>query len=134
MRIILRIFAIVMWWEIIRTIVLIWRFSRLGGLGALMHGIFGAATILGWLLTLAIGPFASTQLWRLRESGRKASLLLAVYALLYYIAGGLFFRQPGAKLSPILVALAGNALFSALLLSSPARRVCLGPGAGGISR
>ena len=134
MRIILRIFAIVMWWEIIRTIVLIWRFSRLGGLAALMRGIFGATTIIGWLLILAVGPFAATQLWRLRESGRKASLLLAVYAFSYYLAGVLFFREPGAELSPILVAVAGNALFSALLLSPPARRACLASKADGVSR
>jgi hypothetical protein len=134
MRIILRIFAIVMWCEIIRTIVFIWRFSRLGGLAALMRGIFGATTIIGWLLILAVGPFAATQLWRLRESGRKASLLLAVYAFSYYLAGVLFFREPGAELSPILVAVAGNALFSALLLSPPARRACLASKADGVSR
>ncbi|MGA3261680.1 MAG: hypothetical protein ABSE35_22595 [Bryobacteraceae bacterium] len=134
MRIILRIFAIVIWCEIIRTIVFIWRFSRLGGLAALMRGIFGATTIIGWLLILAVGPFAATQLWRLRESGRKASLLLAVYAFSYYLAGVLFFREPGAELSPILVAVAGNALFSALLLSPPARRACLASKADGVSR
>jgi hypothetical protein len=115
-----------MWRQIINTILLIWRISRTGNLGAFMASVFGGITILGWLLTFVIGPFAATQLWRLRDSGRRTSLLLALFAFLYYIVAWLFFREPDAKLSTVLVPVVGNALFVALLLSPAARRTYLG--------
>jgi hypothetical protein len=125
MRIFLKVIAAVIGLEVANTILLIWRMARLGGLSTLIGtGTFGLATILGWFLTLAVGPFAVAQLWRLRESGRRASLLLAAFAFVYYVAGLLFFQEPGAKVAAIIVPIVGNLLLSVLLLSSPATRVC----------
>jgi hypothetical protein len=114
-----------MWVAIIGTLLLTRRFWRFGGFGALMAtGAFGLITVLGWTLTLAVGPVAAVRLWRLRESGRRTTLLLAVYTLLYYIVSGLFFRQPGAASPKLWLALGGNALLVLLLLSPSARRAC----------
>src|SRR5579863_8799010 len=97
MRLVLRILAILMGWEIINTGLLIWRIWRLNNFSPLiMSGLFGIISILGWVLTFVVGPFATVQLWRFRASGRRTSLFLACYALLYYVAGWLFFREPGA--------------------------------------
>ena len=94
MRIILRIVAVAIWFAIISTLLLIWRFWRFGDLATLWaSGIFGLITFLGWLLTLNVGPFAGIQLWRLRESGRKSSLFLAGCTLLYYLVTWLISRQ-----------------------------------------
>jgi len=56
MRIILRIVAVAIWFAIIGTLLLIWRFWRFGDLATLWaSGIFGLITFLGWLLTLTVG-------------------------------------------------------------------------------
>jgi hypothetical protein len=102
--------------------------TSFGGIGELgRSGAFGLTTILGWLLTLSVGPFAVVQLWRLRESGRRSSLLLSAWAFVYYAAGMLFFRGPGAETAKIAVPIVGNLLLSVLLVSSPVRRVCQNP-------
>jgi hypothetical protein len=36
----------------------------------------GLATLFGWAITLFAGPVAAVQLWRLKESGRRAALLV----------------------------------------------------------
>jgi hypothetical protein len=127
MRIILRILAIAVWFAIIGTLLLVWRIWRVGTLGVLMaSGIFGLITVLGWIFTMVAGPFGAVQLWRLRESGRRTVLLLAGYAFLYYFVCLFFFRQSGAANSKIWLALGGNIVVVALLLSSPVRRACSG--------
>lgn len=131
MRIVLRILAILMGWEIINTILLVHRIWRLGNLAELTSGLLGATAALGWVLTFVIGPFAAVQLWRLRPSGRKTSLLLAAFALLYYIGGWLFFRGPGAAFKSVIVPIIGNSLFLVLLLSPQARRLCREPNVEG---
>jgi hypothetical protein len=84
MRIILRIYGIVIGLAIIRTVFMVHSFSSTNSLRALLaDGVFGVISVSGWILTLAMGPFAAVQLWRLRESGRRTSLFLAVYGLLY---------------------------------------------------
>jgi hypothetical protein len=90
-RIFLRVIAIWISFQIAYSILLIWRMAFLGGIGELSRsGILGLATILGWLLTLSVGPFAVVQLWRLRESGRKSSLFLSAFAFAYYATGLLY--------------------------------------------
>jgi hypothetical protein len=127
-RIFLRVIAIWISFTIVYSILLIWRMAFLGGIGELSRsGILGLATILGWLLTLSVGPFAVVQLWRLRESGRKSSLFLSAFAFAYYAAGLLFFRGPGAETANIAVPILGNLFLSLLLVSSPVRRVCHDP-------
>jgi hypothetical protein len=86
MRIVLKFLAALIWFAIAGTVLLIWRFSHFGSLGTLAgNAVFGVATVLGWVFTLALGPVAAIQLWRLRESGRMLSLFLSLFALIYYV-------------------------------------------------
>jgi hypothetical protein len=132
MRIFLRVIAIWIGLQIAYSLLLIWRVASSGRIGELSHaGVLGLATLLGWFLTLSVGPFAVVQLWRLRESGRKLSLLLSGFGFTYYAAGVLFFRGPGAETATIAVPILGNLLLSVLLVSSPVRRVCQNAKAAG---
>jgi uncharacterized membrane protein YhaH (DUF805 family) len=125
MRIVLKFLAALIWWPIAGTVLLIWRFSHLGSLGTLAgNGVFGVATVLGWVFTLALGPVAAIQLWRLRESGRRLSLFLSLFALIYYVVSWMHFRNPNTDFSKAGLAVFGNAVFSAILFSPQARRVC----------
>jgi hypothetical protein len=125
LRTLLRVIAIRISFQITYSILLIRRMALLGGIGELSRsGVLGPATILGWLLTLSVGPFAVVQLWRIKESGRKSSLLLSAFAFAYYAAGLLFLRGAGAETAKIAVPILGNLLLSLLLVSSPVRRVC----------
>jgi len=127
MRIVLRFVAIIVWLAVAGTARLIWRFWHFGHLAAFIRTGFGVITLLGWALVLTVGPFAAIYLWRFREGGRRASLLLASSALVYYIVAGLLFRDPG-PLNPIYwLALAGNGGLVALLSSPFARNVCRRP-------
>jgi hypothetical protein len=124
-RIVLKILSIALWVAIIGTLLLIWRFWRFGDFGALLAtGAFGLITVFGWALTLAVGPFAAFQLWRLRESGRMAASLLAGFNLLYYVVPPLFSRQSTSASPKLWLAIGGNAFLLLLLLSPSARRAC----------
>jgi len=130
MRIILRILSVIMWLAVIGTLFLIRRIWHFGGIARLMSaGFFGFSTFLGWLLVLAVGPFAAVQLWRLRESGRISSLLLAGYTFLYYVAGWVTSGQRRLVTPKLWFAIAGNACIVLLLLSPYARKICKGPNA-----
>lgn len=125
MRTLLRIFATLVWLAVASTLILIWQTWRLGDIGALARtGIFGAVTAFGWILTLILGPFAALQLWRLRESGQRASLFLASYTFLYYAGGWFFFEPAGGVTFQLGLTMLWNSLFCGVLLSSPVRRIC----------
>src|SRR3972149_5446841 len=67
------------------------RFTTNGGIAALLGtGVFGLLTVLGWLLTLLVGPFAAVQLWRLRPSGRRVTRFLVLSLGLLVRIGCLF--------------------------------------------
>ena len=79
--------------------------ARTGGLTALLSkGAFGAATAFGWGIALTAGPLTAIELWRFRESGRRAGLILFGSGLLYYVIGIFAWRSPAAPLAPIVVA------------------------------
>lgn len=127
MRILLRIIAVIIAVAVIFTVKLAWRFWHLGGLKTLIPtGTFGWITMFGWLIALALGPFAAVQLWRLRETGRITSLLLLGYATLYYGMGWAFVREPiPNNYAPAWLTRIGfNVLLAAALLSASARRAC----------
>ena len=124
MRIILRIFAIIVWLAIIFNLLLLWRIWRAGTFALMVTGPLGLFTVLGWALIIAVGPFAAVQLWRLRENGRRASLLLSGYTLLYYFAMGLSFQQQHLATSKVWLWAGANAYFVMVLLSPTARRAC----------
>ncbi len=95
------------------------RFPSLASAGAL-----GIMTIVGWVVTLTLGPFTVVQLWRLKERGRLAGIGLFAFGTLYYAAGLMWLRSPEAPTAQIVIALAAYAL-PAILLSLPAaRRAC----------
>lgn len=127
MRVVLRILAIAVGVEIIQTVSMVWYFWSSNGLKDLAaEGTFGWATFLGWFLTMTLGLFGATQLWRLLSSGRIALSLLAAFAVLYYSLGWLLIPQTGTgALSRIGLQIAGNIFLIAILLSPPARRACL---------
>jgi len=125
MRTVLRFLAALIWWPIAGTVLLIWRLWHLGSLRALAgNSLFGVATVLGWVFTLALGPVAAIQLWRLQESGRRISLFLSLFALIYYVVSWVYFRDPNTDFFKGGLAVSGNAVFCAILLSPQARRIC----------
>jgi hypothetical protein len=125
MRMALRILAVLIGFATAETIFLIWRLSA-DLVGLTRSGPLGLTTIAGWLLILVVGPFAVVQLWRLKESGRLASMLLSASALAYYAIGWLAFRGPVAEARKVAVPIVGNLLLMLFLLSPQVRRACQG--------
>jgi hypothetical protein len=67
-------------------------------------GLLGGLTIVGWVIALVVGPVATVQLWRLRQSGRRAGIILFGYGLAYYLVGLLALRSPEASTRQIFAA------------------------------
>lgn len=105
MRVIVRVLAVLAALSVVTTLWFVASFVRAGGLRALlMSGLLGVLTLVGWIITLVIGPVAAVQLWKLRESGRRAGLLLFGYGLMYYVLGLLALRAPEASVWQIVAA------------------------------
>ena len=125
MRGLLRVVGIGAGLSVVLTIWFIANFFALGGMSSLVAaGMLGIATPVGWAVTLALGPFVAVQLWRYRESGRRAGLILFATGLAYYVIGFVAFRSPEARSSQIAVAAAMYAVPLVVLVSRQARRVC----------
>ena len=121
LRVVAVILALCVFMALLQTIDILLR----GGMSTLVRsGVLGAATILGWLLILTAGPFASIQLWRLRRIGLYASAVLSGFFLAYYFAGLLFLRAHNVPFRPILAAVVFNGVLVVLLASPAARRSC----------
>jgi hypothetical protein len=90
-------------------------------------GLLGGLTILGWVITFVAGSVAGVQLWRFRESGRRAGIVLFGYNIVYYIAGLFCLRSPEASVWQLLIA-AGTSTLPLLVLLAPRTRA-LFPGA-----
>jgi len=124
-RFALRIIAGLTAFAVVMTVPVVLRFTTNGGIAALLGtGVFGLLTVLGWLLTLLVGPFAAVQLWRLRASGRRATAFLAAYTTIYYASGLVFFRGPDTNVAVVVFMVAINAAASVFLLSGHARVQC----------
>jgi hypothetical protein len=80
----------------------------------------------GWALILLLGPFAAVQLWRLRPSGRIATMALLASAVCYYLTGLIFLRSPNAQPGPIILYITCNLAVFILLCFPAARRLCAG--------
>ena len=94
-------------------------------LGLLAHsGLLGTFTLFGWAITLALGPYAAIQLWRLRRGGWIAAIMIVGWSLAYYVAGVLWLRAPGAPLAPITYMLVTSIAAFGTLISRPAQRLC----------
>jgi hypothetical protein len=82
----------------------------------LASGLLGGLTIVGWVIALVVGPVATVQLWRFRQSGRRAGIVLFGYGLAYYLVGLLALRSPEASTRQIFVAVTMFALPLVLVL------------------
>jgi hypothetical protein len=117
MRILIRIVAILAALSVLGTVWFVTAFAAAGGLrGLLTSGLLGGLTIVGWVIALAVGPVATVQLWRFRQSGRRAGILLFGYGLAYYLVGLLALRSPEASTRQISAAAAMFALPLVVLL------------------
>jgi hypothetical protein len=94
-------------------------FAPLAGAGPL-----GILTLVGWAITLAAGPIAVVQLWRLKESGRIAGLIMFGFGLVYYAVGFVWLRAPEAQTSQIVTAVLAHAVLVVILALPAARRAC----------
>lgn len=73
------------------------------------------------MVTLVVGPVAAVQLWRFRESGRRAGIVLFGFGLAYYVVGLIALRAPDASVAQIVVAATIFAVPLLVLLSRRAR-------------
>lgn len=95
MKIVIRLLSITVALIVIGTIFLIVDFlGKSSLLGFLKNGWFSYLTLIGWVLTFTIGPYATIQLWRLRESGLLATASLCLFAICYYSAGAYLAHSP----------------------------------------
>jgi hypothetical protein len=125
MLLLIRIVAICAAVSVLGTLWFVAVFSARGGLSALFaSGLLGVLTIFGWTVSLVMGPITAIQLWRLRESGRRAGIVLFGYGLGYYLVGLVVLRSPEASVPQIVFALALFAL-PLLVLLSPRTRLRL---------
>lgn len=124
-RFVLRVISVLTALAVVMTAALALQFVTNDRIGALLSiGVFGLLTLTSWGLTILVGPFAAVQLWRLRPSGRRATVLLAAFGALYYLSGLLLFRGPGTNTTVVAIMLAIHATVLALLLSAPAKSQC----------
>ena len=125
MRILLRLIAILAAVSVLFTVWFVIAFARIGGLQALSaKTALAAFTFIGWVITLGAGPFVAIQLWRLRDSGRRAGLVMFGFGLAYYLVG--LLGAPQAQAGPAWTAALIYAVPFAVLLSKPARETCRG--------
>jgi hypothetical protein len=124
MKIIIRFLSSVVAITVVVTISMVLVVVRIDGAmnGLIQTGLFGAWTILGWILLLIGGPFAAVQLWRLRPSGRVVTIVLFANAALYYTVGAWFFAKPATDTPTMMMAAVLNAIGCAFLLSQSAKR------------
>ena len=105
MRLLIRIVAVLAAVSVLGTVWFVAAFAAAGGLrGLLASGLLGGLTIVGWVIALVVGPVATVQLWRFRQSGRRAGIVLFGYGLAYYLFGLLALRSPEASTGQIFAA------------------------------
>jgi hypothetical protein len=129
MKVILRFISIITSLAVLWTVFFVIRYYKYGGMSRMIVNIgIALPTILGWLLTLVLGPFAAVQLWRLRNGGRVATMLLVAYAILYYSYGLLFLGKLGAQIQSSLPMILMNFLALIILALPATKKACLSEG------
>jgi hypothetical protein len=99
MRLLIRLVAVLAAVSVLGTVWFVAAFAAAGGLRALVSaGFLGGLTIVGWAIALVVGPVAAVQLWRFRQSGRRAGIILFGSGLAYYLVGLLALRSPEASI------------------------------------
>ena len=123
MKIIIRLLSITVALIVIATIYLIVDFLGKSELQEfLKNGWFAYLTLIGWIVTFTIGPYASVQLWRLRESGLWATASLCLFAICYYIAGAFLTSIP--DVTAIIIKLLTNIVCLVFVLLPNVRKYC----------
>ena len=116
MRLLIRFVAVLAAVDVLGTVWFVAVLAAAGGLRALLSaGLLGGLTIVGWAIAL-VGPVAAVQLWRFRQSGRRAGIILFGYGLAYYLVGLLALRSPEASIRQLFAAAATFALPLVVLL------------------
>ena len=127
MRVLIRIVAAFAAVSVLGTAWIVAAFAAAGGLRALpSSGLLGGLTIVGWVIALVVGPVAAVQLWRFRQSGRRAGIILFGFGLAYYLLGLLALRSPEASTGQIFAAATMYAL-PLLVLLLPRTRIWFTP-------
>jgi hypothetical protein len=123
MKIIIRLLSILVALIVIATIYLIVSILGKSGLQSfLTNGLVAYLTLIGWVLTIAIGPYASAQLWRMHKNGLWATAILSLYAICYYSIGAYLSHSPDMK--AIITSQLGNVACLIFVLSPKARNHC----------
>ena len=105
MRLLIRVVAILAGLSVFGTVWFIAAFPGVSGLRALLSaGLLGGLTLVEWVIALVAGPVAAVQLWRFRESGRHAGIVLFGYGLAYYVVGLFVLRTPESSVWDIVAA------------------------------
>jgi hypothetical protein len=124
-RVVLRLIALFAAASAAMTLLFIADVVAAGDMGALIQsGLLGTVTIFGWLLAVIAGPLTAVQLWRFKEIGRRAGIVLCGFGVAYYVAGFFLLRGPGASLAHISLSLLIFALPLGVLLSRRAKEIC----------
>ncbi len=130
MKLILRLISVLTTIAVLWTIFFIIRIYSSGGMTAMMKDIrLALPTIFGWLMSLLLGPFASIQLWRLKNSGRVATVFLVTYSILYYTYGFLISPQRGSQVTSLLSMIFVNLLMLIFLILPVTKNKCASHGA-----
>jgi hypothetical protein len=117
MRLLIRIVAVLAAVSVLGTVWIVAAFAATGGLRALVtSGLLGGLTIVGWVIALVVGPVAAVQLWRFRQSGRRAGIVLFGSGVAYYLVGLLASQSPDASTRQIVAAATMFALPLVVLL------------------
>ena len=126
MPLVLKTIAAIAAVSLIFTIWLVLTILSAGGLSRLLNaGPLGQATLIGWAVTLVLAPITAVQLWKLRNAGRIAGLVLFTSGALYYLAGLFWLRTAEASPAQIVLAAAGYAVPAVILALPAARRACV---------
>ena len=127
MRILFRLVAGFTFLSVIGTLVLVIVIWQRGGMLYLAHsGPFGILTLGGWVITLVVGPPAVVLLWKQKDAGRIAAIVVWASVCLYYLFFVTFFWNPNMLSGKMTFNIAGSAVLVLFLLSSRARRACQG--------
>jgi hypothetical protein len=122
-RLLVRLVAVLAGVSVAGTVWFVVVFAAAGGLSVLLtSGLLGVLTFVGWFIALVVGPVTAVQLWRLRESGRRAGIVLFGYGLGYYVLG-LTLRTAEASVWQILTAATTFAVPLGVLLSTRTRAI-----------
>ena len=125
MKVLLRMLALLVAFAVVATALFVRRILMHHGpqIGLARHPL-AIITFLRWAMILLIGPFAAIQLWRLKSSGRTATMILLATAMCYYLMGFLFFRAPSARPGMIVLSILCNATVFVFLCIRSVRKLC----------